>query len=1038
MNNYQRFFLRFILAFSLLFAFFGCTKEDDSPIGPNDLHEVVFHAGWAPETKTVLQSDGSVWWSPGDEISLFTGSNQTGGYKLTSTNTEPAATVDFVGEIGDGNDFYAIYPYNDLNSFDGTYYVVYFADQVALEGTFAKNALKSIAHSSDNKLFFKNLCGGIKISVANEGISQITIHADTPIGGELKFLINEQGEPEYSGICSYPLYDLVFSAPNGGSFEPNKNYYIVLPSVSIPNGLRITFNKEDSYAEWSYTNPVEIHRSVFKRLECVDKDLVFYKKYDNAAVLYSFLPDEIGRESITGIEFHVKDATETEHQLSASVPVYYDVDGTNVNIYTAAEIFDISGITAYMFYGYSALKTLDLSNTITPNCESFGDMFRECKSLESIQFGDWDTKKVQSFGSMFSFCDKLQSLDLSFMNTGSAKNMSLMFFYCRSLESLNIDSFNTSQVTDMSDMFFGCRKIKQINLSSFNTSNVTNMCGMFGSCNGLLSLDLNSFNTTKVTDMGVMFSDCLMLKSLDLSSFDTKNVIRMHGMFSGCYSLKSINLSSFETSGVEDFSSMFYDVGFETLDLSNFQTSSAKNMTFMFGWSRTLKELDISSFTSESLQTAELMFCMCTRLQKLNLGALDLSNCDCTQAGSFLMQVSKSGAIRCLPETRSKLEESIDPTWLGDITWLTLSDDINSFSYIRNTDLYYSSDFSKHETVKKLYSATKGKGIDIVLMGDAYSDRMIADGRYDADMELAANAIFSKEPMASFKDMFNVYIVYLVSDNEVLGESTALDGVASGSGYLQGYASACVPANYRILATGNGDLSVQEAIVIVNNSLCEESWPSGYAELTWTPDLMGDYGVGYSAVVVGRGDASLSDEFQLTVAHEFGHSFAKLADEYWTYNNQIEDVGAILGVASSGWYRNVDVVSDPLSIKWSHLLSDERYSNDGVGIFEGGFEYLKGVWRPSENSIMRYGTKFNAPSREAIYYRIHKLAYGEDWQYDYETFVQQDMKNISSGSQMHSSAKNIPYPARVNKKHIFKMEESTDKDGRKMVTVIMD
>ena len=43
---------------------------------------------------------------------------------------------------------------------------------------------------------------------------------------------------------------------------------------------------------------------------------------------------------------------------------------------------------------------------------------------------------------------------------------------------------------------------------------------------------------------------------------------------------------------------------------------------------------------------------------------------------------------------------------------------------------------------------------------------------------------------------------------------------------------------------------------------------------------------------------------------------------------------------------------------------------------------------------MRYNIGgFNAPSREAIYYRIHKLAYGKDWEFDYEKFVEWDAKN---------------------------------------------
>lgn len=44
---------------------------------------------------------------------------------------------------------------------------------------------------------------------------------------------------------------------------------------------------------------------------------------------------------------------------------------------------------------------------------------------------------------------------------------------------------------------------------------------------------------------------------------------------------------------------------------------------------------------------------------------------------------------------------------------------------------------------------------------------------------------------------------------------------------------------------------------------------------------------------------------------------------------------------------------------------------------------------------MRYNVGgFNAPSREMIYYRIHKLAYGADWAYDYNEFKNWDAKNI--------------------------------------------
>jgi len=65
---------------------------------------------------------------------------------------------------------------------------------------------------------------------------------------------------------------------------------------------------------------------------------------------------------------------------------------------------------------------------------------------------------------------------------------------------------------------------------------------------------------------------------------------------------------------------------------------------------------------------------------------------------------------------------------------------------------------------------------------------------------------------------------------------------------------------------------------------------------------------------------------------------------------------------------------------------------EGLGCFEGGLTYWTGVWRPTEESIMNNNTGgFNAPSRYAIWYRIGKLAYGENWNGSYEDFVTWDL-----------------------------------------------
>jgi hypothetical protein len=71
-------------------------------------------------------------------------------------------------------------------------------------------------------------------------------------------------------------------------------------------------------------------------------------------------------------------------------------------------------------------------------------------------------------------------------------------------------------------------------------------------------------------------------------------------------------------------------------------------------------------------------------------------------------------------------------------------------------------------------------------------------------------------------------------------------------------------------------------------------------------------------------------------------------------------------------------------------------------VFEGGSTYTYGVYRSTENSVMRNSQGYNAPSREAIYYRNHKLAYGLDWQYNFEDFVESDLINRESSIQTNS------------------------------------
>lgn len=334
-------------------------------------------------------------------------------------------------------------------------------------------------------------------------------------------------------------------------------------------------------------------------------------------------------------------------------------------------------------------------------------------------------------------------------------------------------------------------------------------------------------------------------------------------------------------------------------------------------------------------------------------------------------------------------------------TWRTDFDYGNVFGHTATLDLqsfvmglygdfdadYESTDYSKDGEVKTLQKATKGNGIDIVIMGDAYVDRdMDEGGLYETVMAETMEAFFDIEPYKTYRDRFNVYAVKAVSKNCSIGEGYETKfSTAYGSGTS---------------VTGNVDLCVEYALKVPEITSPENLTiitliNSGQGGAT----TIGMFGYNSAVAFVSAYSNDIS-MYGPIVRHEAaGHGFAHLADEY-DYNGagaSSPDQSTIDNMsnqaAEKGWWANIDFTSDPDNIKWSHFLKDSRYSST-VGIIEGGSTYPSGVWRPTEDSMMNNNQEyFNAPSREAIFKRIMKLS-GED--YSFEKFVEYDKENLAA------------------------------------------
>lgn len=1059
---------RSALFISLVLTLLACARIEEvtTPAPEYQPQELIITAYGGDDdvnTKTTRQANTDVYWSPGDAISLFFRSGENGGSKFVAQNTEEVAITQFKGTIdvisGGGEDtggefwFWGIYPYSTENSCDGSSITTVIpAQQTGKAGTFADNTFITMARAKGLELGFYNICSGIKFTLTRDDVREVRIRGNNNenIAGKIKAEWDANGKPAIKEYVE-GVKEVSVTAPDGGYFAMDTEYYLVFAPELFTNGFTLTLITDLWMGDFVYGSERQFKRSIFTTIPGLDTR-VTWRPY--RAAIGNVLPDGIDKTTITEAYFHVLSDKTTATELPSdyySTAVYFELDGTVAHYYTPGYSYSTDN-AQFWFSGWTNLRKLDLSNFDFRYTTDFEYMFEGCISLEDLDLGSFENSVATRVFWMFKNCRKLKSIDLSNFHSDKITSTRDMFQYCMSLTSLNLSGFITDNVTDMSEMFEGCKSMESFDLSSFNTSKVTNMSSMFAGCSSLTEIDLSTFDMANVEDISNMFGQsafgtgngsslegCSSLKSIDLSSWDTSNLSNVGAMFSCANSLTSVNLSGWITANITNTVRIFeYCTSLKSLDLSGFAPANLEYGDAMFNGCINLESLNISGLASSNISSASELLFNCGKLNKLDLGDMDLSIIG--DLNRFLAGTAYARdriAIRCNAVSKDIIsqEASSSSFDLNKVIWVGLDESMPEVSDDIRPGWYYSTDYSKDKTVEILQEASVGAGVDIVIFGDAYSDRLIADGTYENDIRTAIDGLFSYEPMKTFRNMFNVYMVYAVSTNEVYNGDTAVGIQYGGTG------SQLKTFNYAKCVAKGKTLSDVTLIVVGHDT--DPFVNSGCLGKTVTSSGgsdINDYGNAvWSCAYVSR--SANDQEFANTVAHEFGHTFAKLADEYiskpgLSVNDNYRKDNLQYAMDDYGFYKNIDFTNNPSLIKWSRFISDDRYSSENLGAYEGA-TYDSDVWRPDENSIMRYGDRFNAPSREAIYYRIHKLAYGSNWQYDYETFVQQDLKNIPVAL-VPAPAKRALSSVKTNRKHFFEMEESIAPDGRKIVTVIMD
>lgn len=265
-------------------AAISCQKQSTEDCG---LTRISAYCDQQTSVKTVL-SDLSILWSPGDKINLFT---STDNAMFTATNTAPAAQTDFVGKInfvlGTNPDqtIYALYPYSkDASISDGAISTIFKSHQLAVDNSFGKGNMMSVAKSEEWSLKFYNVCGGIKFSLSQEGVKGVVFKsaAGESLSGKIKIVVENENIPTVSEITE-AADSLVLYAPEGKTFKTGTSYYISALPCTL-SGFTISLYTASKSASRTATKGMTIKRSNIISLGVIDNGLSY--KEDPMASLF--------------------------------------------------------------------------------------------------------------------------------------------------------------------------------------------------------------------------------------------------------------------------------------------------------------------------------------------------------------------------------------------------------------------------------------------------------------------------------------------------------------------------------------------------------------------------------------------------------------------------------------------------------------------------------------------------------------------------------------------------------------------------------
>lgn len=249
--------------------------------------------------------------------------------------------------------------------------------------------------------------------------------------------------------------------------------------------------------------------------------------------------------------------------------------------------------------------------------------------------------------------------------------------------------------------------------------------------------------------------------------------------------------------------------------------------------------------------------------------------------------------------------------------------DLSSFAIDPNDKQICTISSNSYKTDTLLYNGNSSNKVDIVFIAEGYTS--LEMDKFNKDARLFTEYLFEIEPYKSRKSDFNIWAVQAISNesgtdipHNNIWKNTAL----SSTFYTFKIDRYLTAPDQSLVASAAANVPYDALYVIVNTD---------------------KYGGGGIYNFYGLSMASHPTTPQVFV-HEFGHSFAGLADEYYSSEVAYED---FYNLSLEPWEPNITTLVN-FEKKWSKMVDSKE-----AGIFEGGGYMAKGIFRPALDCRMK-------------------------------------------------------------------------------------